>query len=52
MRRGVATHKVRPQNHRLYIRLDHKFIDEAVPALTKGLPFHVDCNVALPGHHD
>ena len=45
MRPGAATHKVRPQNHKFYIRLDNKFIDEAEPALTKGLPIRVDCSV-------
>lgn len=45
MRPGAATYKVRPQNHKLYIRLDNKFIDESEPALVKGLPVLVDCNV-------
>jgi len=45
MRPGAATRKVRPQNHKLYVRLDNKFIDEAEPALTKGLPVRIDCNV-------
>ena len=45
MRPGAATHRVRAQDHKLYIRLDNKFIDEAEPALTKGLPVHVECDV-------
>ncbi|KAL5511690.1 GLT1 [Sanghuangporus vaninii] len=45
MRPGAATYKVRQQDHKLYIRLDNKFIDEAEPALTKGLPVHIDCDV-------
>ncbi|KAF8317483.1 FMN-linked oxidoreductase [Clavulina sp. PMI_390] len=45
MRPGAATHRVRAQDHKLYIRLDNKFIDEAEPALTKGLPVRIDCNV-------
>lgn len=45
MRPGAATHRVRSQDHKLYIRLDNKFIDEAEPALTKGLPVHVECDV-------
>ena len=45
MRPGAATYKVRQQDHRLYVRLDNKFIDEADPALTEGLPVQIDCNV-------
>lgn len=45
MRPGAATYRVRPQDHKLYIRLDNKFLDEAEPALTKGLPVRIDCNV-------
>ncbi|TDL27308.1 NADPH-dependent glutamate synthase [Rickenella mellea] len=45
MRPGAATYKVRQQDHKLYIRLDNKFIDEAEPALTKGLPVHIECDV-------
>ncbi|WFD29148.1 alanine dehydrogenase [Malassezia sp. CBS 17886] len=45
MRPGAATHKVRQQDHRLYVRLDNKFIDEAEPALTNGLPVQIDCDV-------
>ena len=45
MRPGAATHKVRQQDHRLYVRLDNKFIDESEPALSRGLPVQIDCNV-------
>lgn len=45
MRPGAATYRVRAQDHKLYIRLDNKFIDESEPALTKGLPVHVECDV-------
>ncbi|KAI9466246.1 NADPH-dependent glutamate synthase [Lactarius psammicola] len=45
MRPGAATHRVRQQDHKLYIRLDNKFIDESEPALTKGLPVHIECDV-------
>lgn len=45
MRPGAATYRVRQQDHKMYIRLDNKFIDEAEPALTKGLPVHIECDV-------
>ncbi|EFI28399.1 glutamate synthase [Coprinopsis cinerea okayama7 len=45
MRPGAATYRVRQQDHKLYIRLDNKFIDEAEPALEKGLPVHIECEV-------
>ncbi|KAF6765062.1 NADPH-dependent glutamate synthase [Ephemerocybe angulata] len=45
MRPGAATYRVRQQDHKLYIRLDNKFIDESEPALTKGLPVHIECEV-------
>lgn len=45
LREGVATYRVRPQDHKLYVRLDNKFIDEAEPALSKGLPVEIDCDV-------
>ena len=45
MRPGAATYRIRQQDHKLYIRLDNKFIDESEPALTKGLPVHIDCDV-------
>lgn len=45
MRPGAATYKVRQQDHRLYVRLDNKFIDEAEPALTEGLPVQIECDV-------
>ncbi|WWD07469.1 hypothetical protein V865_005570 [Kwoniella europaea PYCC6329] len=45
LRSDVATYKVRAQDHKLYVRLDNKFIDEAEPALQKGLPVTIDCDV-------
>ncbi|KAH9945975.1 NADPH-dependent glutamate synthase [Epithele typhae] len=45
MRPGAATYRVRPQDHKLYVRLDNKFIDESEPALTQGLPVHIECDV-------
>jgi glutamate synthase (NADPH/NADH) len=45
MRPEVATYRVRQQDHKLYIRLDNKFIDESEPALTKGLPVRIECTV-------
>jgi glutamate synthase (NADPH/NADH) len=45
MRPGVATFKSRAQDHKLYVRLDNKFIDESEPALLKGLPVRIDCEV-------
>ncbi|KAF9049321.1 NADPH-dependent glutamate synthase [Hymenopellis radicata] len=45
MRPGAPTYRVRQQDHKLYIRLDNKFIDEAEPSLTKGLPVHIECDV-------
>ncbi|TFK29800.1 NADPH-dependent glutamate synthase [Coprinopsis marcescibilis] len=45
MRPGAPTYRVRQQDHKLYIRLDNKFIDEAEPALTNGLPVHIECDV-------
>ena len=45
MRPGAATYRVRAQDHKLYIRLDNKFIDESEPALSKGLPVHIECGV-------
>jgi glutamate synthase (NADPH/NADH) len=45
MRPGAATYKVRQQDHRLYVRLDNKFISEAEPALMEGLPVQIECDV-------
>ena len=45
MRPDAATYRVRAQDHKLYVRLDNKFIDEAETALTKGLPVEIDCDV-------
>jgi glutamate synthase (NADPH/NADH) len=46
MRQGVATYKTRKQDHKLYIRIDNKLIDEADPALTKGLPVRIESEVS------
>lgn len=45
MRPGAATYKVRQQDHKLYVRMDNKFIDEAEPALSRGLPVQIECEV-------
>lgn len=45
MRPGAATIKSRAQDHKLYVRLDNKFIDEAEPALAQGLPVQIECDV-------
>ncbi|BGP23632.1 glutamate synthase [NADH] [Rhodotorula toruloides] len=45
MRPGVATYKCRAQEHKLYLRLDNKLVDEAELSLTKGLPTRIECNV-------
>lgn len=45
MRPGAATYKIRQQDHKLYVRLDNKFIEEAEPALTQGVPVQIDCDV-------
>lgn len=45
MRPGVATFKSQQQDHRLYVRLDNKLIDEAEPALLKGLPVRIEAEV-------
>lgn len=45
MRPGAATYKIRNQDHKLYVRLDNRFIDEAEPALTEGLPVQIECQV-------
>lgn len=45
MRPGAPTHKMRPQEHKLYKRLDNKFIDEAEPAIEGGIPVSIDCEV-------
>ncbi|GAA5828058.1 hypothetical protein JCM11251_005714 [Rhodosporidiobolus azoricus] len=42
MRPGVATHKVKPQDHKLHLRLDNKFVTEAGIALDKGLPVRIE----------
>ncbi|KAG9302670.1 hypothetical protein G9A89_007374 [Geosiphon pyriformis] len=45
LRPGVATHNVRKQDHKLYVRLDNRLIDEAEDALFKKLPVKIDCEV-------
>jgi glutamate synthase (NADH) len=45
MRPGASTYRIRSQDHKLYIRLDNKFVDESELALTKGLPVHIECDV-------
>lgn len=45
MRPGAATYKVRQQDHKLYVRLDNKFIEESEPALTQGVPVQIECDV-------
>ncbi|CAH7684750.1 glutamate synthase [NADPH] [Phakopsora pachyrhizi] len=45
LRPGAATHKTKQQDHKMYTRLDNKFIDEAEPALTKSLPVRVEALV-------
>lgn len=45
MRPGAATYKSRQQDHKLYTRLDNKFIDEAEPAIEHGIPVSIDCDV-------
>lgn len=45
MRPGAATYRVRKQEHKLYRRLDNKFIDEAEPAISQGIPVTIDCEV-------
>ncbi|KAH3667920.1 hypothetical protein WICMUC_005133 [Wickerhamomyces mucosus] len=45
IRPGVATHYVKKQDHKLHLRLDNKFIDEAEITLEKGLPVTIDANI-------
>ncbi|CAG8654235.1 8220_t:CDS:10, partial [Racocetra persica] len=45
LRPGVATHNVLKQDHKLYIRLDNKLIDESEPALTKRKKVEIDCEI-------
>lgn len=44
-RPGVATYRIRSQDHKLYTRLDNKLIDEAETSLEKGLPSRIDCAI-------
>ena len=43
--RSGPTHRMQAQDHKLYQRLDNKFIDEAEPALEAGIPVSIDCVV-------
>jgi glutamate synthase (NADH) len=45
MRPGVATYRIRSQDHKLYTRLDNKLIDEADASLEKGLPSRIECPI-------
>jgi glutamate synthase (NADPH/NADH) len=45
MRPGAATFKSRQQDHRLYVRLDNKFIDESEQAIANGTPVKIECEV-------
>ncbi|KAI5818945.1 putative glutamate synthase Glt1 [Pyronema omphalodes] len=45
LRPGVATFNVRKQDHRLHLRLDNKFIEEAEDTIAKGIPSRVDAEV-------
>ena len=45
MRPGVATYRVRSQDHKLYTRLDNKLIEEADESLEKGLPSRIECQI-------
>ncbi|CAJ0831468.1 16438_t:CDS:2 [Entrophospora sp. SA101] len=42
---GVATYNVRKQDHKLYVRLDNKLIDEAEPAISKKQRVNIDCKL-------
>ncbi|CAG8470800.1 12777_t:CDS:2 [Funneliformis mosseae] len=45
LRPGVATYNVRKQDHKLYVRLDNKLIDESELALTKRKSVKIDCDI-------
>jgi len=45
LRPGVATYRIRSQDHKLYTRLDNKLIDEADASLEKGLPSRIECTI-------
>ncbi|GAA5975437.1 hypothetical protein JCM10908_005163 [Rhodotorula pacifica] len=45
MRPGVATYKLKAQEHKLFNRLDNKFIMEAEPSLVQGLPTRMEAEV-------
>jgi len=50
MRPSAATYHVRQQDHKFWIRLDNKFIDESEPALTQGLPIRIECDITNTDH--
>ncbi|CAG8526130.1 4615_t:CDS:10 [Ambispora gerdemannii] len=45
LRPNVATYNIRKQDHKLYVRLDNRLIDESEDALSKKLPVKIDCEV-------
>lgn len=45
LRPGVATRRVRKQDHRLHVRLDNKLIDESELTLERGLPAQIQCEI-------
>lgn len=45
LRPGVATRRVRKQDHRLHVRLDNKLIDESELTLEHGLPAKIQCEI-------
>lgn len=45
IRPGVATHRVRKQDHRLHVRLDNKLIDESEVTLDRGLPVTIEADI-------
>ncbi|RHZ49162.1 hypothetical protein Glove_529g38 [Diversispora epigaea] len=45
LRPGVATYNVHKQDHKLYIRLDNKLIDESIDAIAKKKPISIDCGI-------
>lgn len=45
IRPGVATRKVKKQDHRLHTRVDNKIVGEAEEALEKGLPVLINAEV-------
>lgn len=45
LRPGVATRKVRKQDHRLHVRLDNKLVDESEVTLERGLPVQIQTEI-------